>query len=151
MVGWTQRQATWTISQHCIPARIGWFKGGFPNGVGNWSLPLEQCVDATEWPSKSLSQLGTGGYGTRDTLNASPAPEIPRYPESCAQKYPDFRAGLCLCCARTIAALLLLQVMLATNHPKASIIPLGSSCGLNRSAYVGPTVHRAIVSLLFRR
>ena len=40
----------------------GWFDGGFPSGVGNWSLPLDQCVDKTSFPSGSLAGLGARAH-----------------------------------------------------------------------------------------
>jgi hypothetical protein len=36
----------------------GWFVGGFPNGVGNWQIPLEKTVLRTNWRNGSLDVLG---------------------------------------------------------------------------------------------
>eukprot|EP01043_Picozoa_sp_COSAG02_P030429 COSAG02_NODE_1942_length_10310_cov_15.313877_4_plen_812_part_00 len=37
----------------------GWFKGGFPNGVGNWEIPINQTVDTQKWPQDTLLPIST--------------------------------------------------------------------------------------------
>lgn len=46
----------------------GWFDGGFPSGVGNWSLPLEQCVNKTSFPSGSLAGLGARAHAGQNRV-----------------------------------------------------------------------------------
>ena len=45
----------------------GYFKGGFPNGVGNWQVPLPDVINATLYPNRSIAVLG-------ERAHASPNP-----------------------------------------------------------------------------
>ena len=42
----------------CLVRAAGWFNGGFPNGVGNWQIPLSDTVLRANWPNASLAPLG---------------------------------------------------------------------------------------------
>ena len=67
-IGWpkpqTEAQQMWhveavkntTVEYYWLDA--GWFDGDFPNGVGNWTIPLSKGVNKREWPTGSLAPLG---------------------------------------------------------------------------------------------
>jgi hypothetical protein len=40
----------------------GWFVGAFPNGVGNWQLPIEGTVDTEKFPGGTLAPLGAAAH-----------------------------------------------------------------------------------------
>lgn len=40
----------------------GWFWGAFPNGVGNWQLPINGTVDTKKFPGGSLAPLGVAAH-----------------------------------------------------------------------------------------
>eukprot|EP01048_Picozoa_sp_COSAG05_P016640 COSAG05_NODE_2171_length_3441_cov_77.812388_3_plen_565_part_00 len=73
-IGWpkpqTLEQQLWhvsavkntTVEYYWLDA--GWFNGDFPNGVGNWQLPLSACVNRAEYPNGSLAPLGTACHST---------------------------------------------------------------------------------------
>jgi hypothetical protein len=40
----------------------GYFNGDFPNGVGNWEIPLNKMINNVTFPSRSLAPLGTASH-----------------------------------------------------------------------------------------
>ena len=40
----------------------GWFWGSFPNGVGNWMLPINGTVDTNKFPGGTLAPLGDAAH-----------------------------------------------------------------------------------------
>lgn len=55
-----------TVEYYWLDA--GWFNGGFPNGVGNWQLPLSACVDRAEYPNGTLAPLGTACHAAPNNV-----------------------------------------------------------------------------------
>ena len=42
----------------------GYFVGGFPKGVGNWQLPLENVINTTLFPNRSIAVLGERAHSS---------------------------------------------------------------------------------------